>query len=432
MKILAPALLAISLALALLLTGCTSSSGTDEVPAQDVVAPTTEANFDVITASAESDLSGVPVPNSLLLQDPVTGFVDIPGDGEPFDSWNSIQGFSVSGHILVPFVGQVNPGSVDANPLDGGSLSVIVFDTDNNQVVPCFSRVSNDSEGNSTVDLWPVRPMQPGATHLVIVTNAVEDTSGNPVGSVDQFELMKLQTPLVVDGVSQVSWLSSSTAEALEPLRQAYDQLIWPGAELIAGTSRDNIPMAFPLTTQPVSASSGLFTTLQQLEQRSHANPPTPTITAAFVGAAQVNAFYAAIGQSSVPHSNIGAIFIGSFPATQYVSDPLDGPFTYDANGQVQVATGPWAQARTTQGFICFLPAVDMQFPTVIFQHGITRTYLDSVALADGACSVGLGVIAINAALHGLSPNPNPAVFVGQNNIPGQASGTGFINLSVP
>ncbi|MBM3465425.1 MAG: hypothetical protein FJX76_25310 [Armatimonadetes bacterium] len=100
------------------LAGCGTGGGTNNLttgtPAASssggVDAPT-QAQFDPFARS----LSTIPIPSDVLLRSATTGFNNLPGVGEPYDSFNSIAGFSTSGHIYVPFVGLVEASSVSSS-----------------------------------------------------------------------------------------------------------------------------------------------------------------------------------------------------------------------------------------------------------------------------------------------------------------------------
>jgi len=208
------------------------------------------------------------------------------------------------------------------------------------------------------------------------------------------------------EGESDFPGLSSIEASRLEPIRQAW-QPTWALAEASTGFSRGQMSMAFVFTTQKE------FVILPQLRTRAQALTITPTITEAIVGTALVDAFFASLPPplNAAPHGSIGAVFLGTLPAPNYISNPVNGPFQVNSSGQVV------QQSTANLTFIACLPAIDASAPCVIYQHGITRTKFDSLAVANSNAGVGMGTIAIDLVLHG------------DNSLPGQPSGTDFINL---
>lgn len=396
--------LLLAAAMAFVMAGCGGGGGSDTNPNPAPFAasgPQASVRFDPST-------SDVPLPMDIA-RNQQTGFNAITGTGEPFDSINSLQGWSTSGPILINFSAGVDAASVNAG-------SIILLDTVAGAPVPVFFQ-QLAFNGQSTVKMYPVRPLTPFRRYMVIVTNKVS-SGGQPIVSSRVAGLLKFGGSLVdANGNSTVSSLTNAQAAALEPLRAAW-QAIWPVAETVTGQPRGDIPFAWTFTTQP------LFQTLPELHTRSEANTPVPTVTGAFVGAAQVDFFFAnVIGNAAIPHNAITAVYVGSIPVPSYISDPLNGPFQGTPANPTQLGT-------INIPFIAYRGA-STAAGTMIYGHGITRSMLDSTAIANGACANGLGVIAINFVLHG-NATFDQTFGLTTRVLPGQPSGTGFINLSNP
>ena len=92
----------------LLVIGCSSLDTVDTppVPSNNPV-PFPGFTFPLLDLAN----SIIPLPNDLL-RDPTTGQLAFPGTGEPFDAANSLNGFSTSGAIIIPFNGTVIPETV--------------------------------------------------------------------------------------------------------------------------------------------------------------------------------------------------------------------------------------------------------------------------------------------------------------------------------
>ncbi len=249
----------------------------------------------------------------------------------------------------------------------------------------------------------PVRPLTPFRRYMMIVTNKVS-CGGTPITSSKVAGVLKFGGSLVDEsGTSRVSSLTDQQAQVLEPLRAAW-QPIWAAAEQITGQARADIPFAWTYTTQP------LFQTLPVLRARMQGEAITPVVTQSFVGAEAVNAFFVAKGLGAVPHTAVAAVYAGYFVAPNYLSDPLNGPFQGTPANPTQAGTAN----------IPFIATVGASTAsgTVIYGHGITRTKGDALVLANSANAQGLGMIAIDSVLHG------------DRSLPGQSSGTGFVNLT--
>jgi len=403
----------ICLGLAIFMWGC-SDTEPNEGPDREMEPPMarTLARFDL----ASGNPADIPIPNDIL-RSPATGQLNLPLEGEPFESANSLFGFSTSAPIVIPFSGTLETSSINPG-------TVIVINTTTFQPVPLnLQVVTNPETGDSTVFAQPRIPMQPGATHIAMVTNgAIGLPSGLPVDSVSLMNLLKGTTSFLDENDnSRVSAFDNATAMSLEPLRVSY-QSIWAAAEQVTGLSRLDIPIAFAFTTQP------LFQTLPVLRARAQAENPTPTILLPVATPEAVDAFFANAGFSAVPHDAIGSMFYGSFNAPNYISNPLFGSF--QGEGEALQAAG-----RQDITFWAALPRDPAgPVPVIIFQHGLTRSKEDIVAVANGACANGVGVIAIDIVLHG------DRVFDLINNDTGafepdgqpDPSGSNFINLAFP
>ena len=368
------------LGLLVFMLGCSDTEPNEGVErTTDPPVALTLARFDL----ASGNPADIPIPNDLL-RSPTTGQLSLPLPGEPFDSANSLFGFSTSAPIVIPFAGTLDEASIHQG-------SVIVINTTTFQPVPLgFQVLTNPQTGDSTVFALPLVPMQGGTQHIAIVTNAaIGMPSGQPVDSVSLMNLLKGTTPFLdANGNSTVSAFDDDTAERLEPLRQLY-QGIWGAAEQVTGLSRLDIPMAFAFTTQP------MFQTLPVLRARAQQENPTPTILLPVATPEAVDAFFANAGLSFVPHDAIGSMFYGSFNAPRYLTHPLIGNFP--AEGEALEEAG-----RDDITFWAVLPrGATGPVPAIIFQHGLTRSKDDMLAMANGACANGVGVIGIDVVLHG-------------------------------
>ena len=415
----------------LLFFACSSSDSIDPTPKQSV--PPTDYTF-VHFDPATGNPADLPLPNDIL-RNPVTGQNAVPSLGDPavdalVSQFNTLSGFSTSAPIIIPFVGELDPNTVNND-------TILVVDTVDlarasagAQVNPfrAMKFVIKNNGGNDSVAAFPVTPLEPGRTHIVIVTQGVRDNlNGFPVESEGTTILLKRTTSLVDgNGNSLISSLSNAQAAALEPLRQAYSS-IWGVAESVTGQGRLFIPFAFGFTTQP------LFNTLAELREKAYATDVNPVVVQSFEGAAAVDAFFSGAGLGAVPHGAIGAIYLGAIEIPYYISDPTDplgpltGSFVNGPDGTVQRGT-------LNIPFIAALPASSTPVPAVIFQHGITRSKEDVLGIANSICTTGAGTFAIDLVLHGdrtfdLDVLNNQTGAPGPDGIP-DPSGSSFINLT--
>lgn len=397
------------LVLSLFVTAC--GGGDDEnnffQNISNAVAPTV-ARGNVQFDPRNSTLSfPLPLPTDLARND-ATGLNEIPGSGEPFESMNSISGWSTSGPIFVPFTRSVRRSSVN-------NQSIVVVDLVDG-VQPCtFEFGQGDAGEESLVILTPVKPLKPNRQILVIVTDRVVDNDGLGISDSIAIRFLKSTQPLV-----EGQLLSAEEAAALEPVRQEY-QPLWARAESFLGRDRDDIPFVFSFTTQDVGG------TLASLRSRVQAESPSPTEDQAFVGETEVTDFMNGnpIGQQVIAQQPdfpqvVGAIRYGTIPCTQYLANAgtiNERPFTPDllAQGTLNI------QYLMCQPNEAMFPGPR---PAVVFQHGFTRNKDDMLALAHEVCGRGFVLIGIDAVRHGAQTEAglNPDAYPGD-------SGTGFLNL---
>ncbi len=376
------------LILATLLAGCSGGGGSDNPDPSGFSAwgPAAWLRFDPAIAD-------VPLPMDIA-RNPATGFNAISGTGEPYEAINSLQGWSTSGPMILNLSSVVDPASVHAG-------SILVIDTVAQTPVPVTFEFRTLQAGQSTVLVRPVRPLAPARRHMVIVTNRVT-CGGIPITSSKVAGVLKFRGSLVsAEGASTVGSLTDAQARALEPLRAAW-QPVWAAAEQVTGQLRGDIPFAWTFTTQP------LFQTLPVLRERVQSQDITPVVTRSFVGPDQVHGFFTSLSPNPPPHEAVAAVYTGYFVAPNYLSHPLAGPFQGPATNPTQVGT-------VNVPFIATVGSTTAT-GTLIYGHGITRTKGDALVLANGANARGLGVIALDLVLHG------------DRSLPGQFSGTGFVN----
>ncbi|CAM2006261.1 hypothetical protein [Acanthopleuribacter pedis] len=371
---------------------------------------------------ASGSPADIAIPNNLLIN-PATGLVNLPLSGEPFDSANTLRGFSTLAPLVLPFEGQL-----DASSLSMETMPVFRQTTDlaSLQPAPMAYAATYDAASNrTTVTATPVFPLAPGSTYIAIVTRGVLDNNGRPVESQLTIDVLKRFEPID----------PTSASAALEPVRQAY-QPIWQFAEAVTGQQRGNIPFAWAFNTQP------LFAPAVSLRTAAGATNPTPTIEIPLPTPEAVDQFFQSQGLGSVPHNAIGSMYKGSFEAPNYIGHPLVGPMPRDPQGN------PTATGTSTINFWAALPAQSAinPPPTVIFQHGLTGAKENVLAIANTLCTAGFGVIAIDIVLHGertmdfLDNETGAIIFevdasgnvVQQGDGIPDPSGSNFINLGIP
>lgn len=415
---------AMAFGLGLALWGCSTDSlgGTPDpvIPPNNAVGTVTPL-FDPTSATR------VPLPNDILRNPnpgPSQGLVDQlpnvpPFNQEPFLALKSMRGFSTTGNIMIPFSGQISQASVTPQTvmLIEGAASNVTNSAGTNATIDCNLTVVNPegtTGGNSTIILQPIRPLKPFTNYFVVVTQDIR-SNGVGIGTPAVGVATKSRDPLVLPGGggNQIFPVPDTNAASLEALRQFY-QPLWERAESITGKDRSQIPLVFRFGTQP------LFLPLVGLRAQAAAdNRPLLGAVTVAGNATAVDTFYTNTPglNATVPHANIGRIVNGVMSTRNYISNTT-GFF----QGSGLSALDPIVpQSDKPKNFLVCLPTVANITdppPVVIFQHGITRSKSDIFVLADSFCAQGFAVVATDLVLHG------------DDTLPGQTSGTGFINLT--
>lgn len=338
----------------------------------------------VTTALFDPAAGVIPFPNDLLIN-PATGLVNIPNpDGlDAIASVNSLNGFSTTSAMSFYLDGAPNSDTVNSN-------TIKVFDLTAQAEIAVSFMPFDPATG--AVSMVPVSPIPSRHKIAVVVTKGVLDTNNTPIEPSQIFFLIRSFNPLVdADGHSTSSLLDDQSAGMLEPLRLAMK----PVFDFVGtiGIPRSSIALAFVFTTQSTYQD---FQTLRA--QLAGMAPPTPAFVGQYLGDAMVGAFYQGVmAQTGIdfPHSNVGGVLTGAFGSPNYITHPLAGYFTKNAQGNFE------EQNVAMMPFILVVPKGTGPFPVVIFQHGLTRTKMDALAIADTFAAAGLATVSMDLVLHG-------------------------------
>jgi len=343
------------------------------------------------TALFDPSAGIIPFPNDLLMN-PVTGKVNIPNPNniDPITSVNSLNGFSTT----MPISFYLN-GAPDSSSVNSSNIKLIDLTTGEQ---PMLSYMPFDPASGAQ-SMVPVKPLASARKYLCVVTKGLT-SGGKSVEPSSVFYLIKSANPLVdANGVPTTSLLNgydAATVAQLEMLRQ----MMKPAFDFLGsvGIGRDDIAIAFTFTTQDITGD--LLMARDQVEALAAENPPTPFIdpTNKFLGDTMVGAFFAGVeAQTGIafPHSAIGGVMFGAYLSPNFVSHPLAGYFIKGDDGKfVQ-------QGTNTVPFLLTVPKGSGPFPVVIFQHGLSGSKMNALAIANTFASQGLATIAIDMVLHG-------------------------------
>ncbi len=412
-----------------LLQACSSSNDSPravEVP--PVVTPGGDPVTGVIEAifnPASGDPTQVPIPTNLFLAGTTDLTLNIPvadptDFSDPLVALNGLDGFSTVAPWATNFSVPVAAASVGPNSvkvyevaLSGPGGGVVAVNAELTFGVDYFA-AANDS----SIGIVPLRPLKQLTSYMAVITNGVQDDSGNPATPSQTYFLSKRTSPLIdASGNSTDPLLDNATANALEPLRQLTNSQ--EAAAASQGVDPSSIVLSWTLSTQSITPVLSAVKDISTAGASTLA--PTGLSTAAVGGA------------------GIADIYIGTMTSPYYLTAPSAANPVAPLNQFWQAAPGayvapfnalPLDPTSTNLTLANPIPvATSMQnlpvlmtvpnagsgqtkpaagWPIMIYQHGITRDRTDMLAVADTMASIGFAVVAIDLALHGITDATNP------------------------
>lgn len=348
-------------------------------------------------ATFDPSASIIPFPNNLLLARNTDGstHLNLPvppsapqSQKDLLNGLNTLDGFSTTAPIVSENSdarGPIDTGSrLDANSVAGGTkfykLGTGGTTPNVKACISCASSTGTTAQPQQ-LQFVPQLPLDEKSTYAAVMTTDLKDERGRKVAPSGTFALMRMKSPLVVDGKSQVSGVSDANAAALEPLRSGFKSAF--DALETLGTPRSKIALAWVFTTQST------VSTLQKLyalpTQYGAAGLPNAALYLADV-TTQVKAQMGAL-----PQSHIGKIFQG----TAIVPFVLTGP-----GGTLNPAAPKFERAT----FLLALPSADAPtdgYPVTIFSHGLRSHKGTAAPIFDALATAGHATIAMDTVFHG-------------------------------
>ena len=409
------------------LNACSSSSNAPRaVPAGPATNPGGTPVTAVITARFSPSDGILPFPTNLILSGTTDLTLNPPTDdptnfGDPAVALSALDGFSTIAPWGAPFSANVAASSV----VPGQSVRVFEVSltgpgggvTGINRELQAgvdFVAVAN----GAGVGIVPLKPLKQITSYMAVLTNGITDAAGNASTPDQTYFLAKRTSSLIdADGNSTDPLLPNSTAQALEPLRRLTNSQ--EAAAASVGINRDDIVLSFVMTTQSITPV--LQAVRATTAPGASTLAPTGLNTSAIGGAGIADIW---IGIQSSPY------YLGA-PSAENPTAPLNtfwkaspGGYVapFNALGLDPTSTNltfanpfPVANGVQTYPVIMTLPNANSGhtkpasgWPIVIYQHGITRSRTDMLAIADTLASIGYAVIAQDLPLHGITDPTNP------------------------
>ena len=268
----------------------------------------------------------------------------------------------------------------------------------------------------SQIAILPLKPLKEYTSYMAVLTNDIRDTDGNDATPDRTYSLGKTQDPWVDEnGNSTNALFPDSFAAQLEGIRQIIQSMELNAAAY--GIDPHDIVLAWTAQTQSISRTLKTLRALAQPAPTTFGPTGMDTSAVGGLGAADIHIgiitlpYYAGIPSAENPIAPLNTFWKaapGAYvpPFDQFGLDPTSTNITL--MNPMPVLTGmqtvpllvtiPRGQAKPANGW-----------PVVIFGHGLPRSRMDMLGMADGFAAAGYAVVAMDFPMHGVSPDATPA-----------------------
>ncbi len=374
----------------------------------------------------------IPVPNDLLFSESADLTLNIPvvdpdDYSNPLVAINGLDGWSAVAPFSVSFKDFGSGLTLDPDSVVGGS-SVRVYKVNTNRPdiaegisAPTGPVTSVERElvagteyivlatSGTSIAIIPTVPFVQQAGYMVVLTNDLLDSNGNPVTTDLEYEASK----------SPVAISSTSSLAALEPVRQLIYAM--ESAAEADGVVRSDIILSFQFTVQSVG-------TVMNTAKTAYIDYPIS------LGATPVMSF-SPTGMTTAPFTGIGAadIYVGSVLLNYMLGIPsVDNPIApLNTFWTATTPTGDPSPLGSNLSYANPLPLVtgtetvpllvslpnsegcqkpEAGYPVAIFQHGITGNRTNAIGIMDAlalppTCTA---VVSMDQPIHGIVDEGNP------------------------
>jgi len=434
--------------LALITTGCDSDKDTNTLDS---------INQTGFFAKFSPGDSIIPFPNNVLFRGTLNGNLNITAadgasDGQKatIAAMNDQNGFSTVAPISTTFSSAIDatsliPGDtvrVFEVALSGTAEAVIAINRELVGLAADFSNIataeynvglSSLDTSKSSLVISPLRPLSQSTSYLVALSNGIRGTRGDmaaadliygftkssdsflttkPPASLDDIKFLALKSfddensDGVVDDTDLAIHLA--TINGLDDLRQATDLAeklveaftITNDTEAsISDLAKSNIILSWSFTTQTI----GAVLTQVRADLAAAGTPPASSFDAGPIDISP-------LGLSGV--GTVADFYKGSLSLPYYLSD--GNPVSDETNALngfwegIILAAGaktPTLQSTQNVPILLSVPKTEKPangWPTVIFQHGITRDRSLLLGVADYLAAAGYAAVSIDLPLHGI------------------------------
>ncbi len=409
----------------------------------------------------------IPLPNDILFSGTLDATLNLPAATNPaqqplFDALNSLDGWSTSAPLGFGFDGPVDVATVVAG--DTVRLFVVTLMTDPatgltlGQPVTGITRelvasaeyvvaASPSDPTGATFAVLPTAPLLPSTSYLLVVTDGVQDESGEPVGPGGSYELARTD-------VATNPFPPDHPFAGLQVLINAMEVAASTDVAVTPPIAREDIVVTVTFTTQSLFE---VHDALEAVARGDEANvlaaicAASPSATHLACSAAPANTVPSAsvvglLGDTSalVPGAaGLADVYAASLTLPYYqtaaanaggglVSDPAPLGSRWTARFGFLEGTGPFDPMDTERHVTRYNPLpletgaeiVPMLislpnagsgqvqpgtgWPVVMFVHGVGQHRGNLLALADRLAEEGFAAVAIDLPLHGIVDSMSP------------------------
>ncbi len=409
---------AVLLTAGFLVAGCGGSSSDGIGPTNPQSGngnPTTPPGVGVFRASFVPASGVLPYPTDLYFNGSTDGTLNLPST--PFlpnaAAVNALDGFSTVATATARF-----SAPIDATTISPATVIVFEVDVDNaTKATVGFRRplvygtdytarvATTVDSGGATLEIVPLKPLVPstgpitedGVGYLVILTNGLQDTSGN--AATPDADYLTVRTGAIADLTALVNpptcaTVTNATLNGICRLTFAH-LAIANGA----GVPLTNIVLTFSFSTQ--------------------ATTDTMTAAAALAAPDVIGAVDTGLDLSALGIPGDADIYVGILRVPYYLDPaaPLTGTWIAAAGGPGVPSTNltrfnpvPVGQAELDIPLFVTVPNTVAKpvagWPVVIFQHGLRGNRAQAAAIAGAYAGQGFVVAAIDIPLHGITNDP--------------------------
>lgn len=372
-------------------------------PAAGREVPGSDADVRAIFAPSDDPMpfGAVPFPDDMYLgSDGRVALGDLPGearadDAEYFDSLRAalgeLDGFGAQSPVFFAFDGDLDPATLPVNPSGSAreDASVFLMDVDPGSRAP-LSRVPvevawDPFERRLAVRPAIGRPLAEGRRYAAVVTDAVLDERGAPVGPARRFAALRDAVEVPEDA------LDAEARARYEPVLVALSG---------QGIARERVVAMSVFTVQTTSAG------LREARELVWAGPPPRARRVVPLAGEALDARLgvpeeALVGldvPGGVHHAAIGLMVHGRFDAPSFA---FPQPFVHGRFARVD--GGLVVRAWHEVSFTLFLPrGLDRPSRVLLFHPRIGGERSEAVALAQPLAEAGYAVLAIDGPFQGM------------------------------